>query len=153
VARFAAFRNVWWTMTNEFEIYRVQKDWRSLGELVAGADPYRHLLGIHNSAFAYYDNSQPWITHVILQDITPQRRATRSENVAARELDARRIGKPVMVDEYGYEGNRNMAWGSFGARDLVEMHWSLTMAGAYGTHGETYVHIPGGELVGDSLRG
>jgi hypothetical protein len=150
VARFAAFRNVWWTLTNEFDIYRVQKDWRHLGELVAATDPYRHLLGIHNCCFAFYDNSQPWITHVILQDITLQRHASGSRNDASLELDARRIGKPVMVDEYGYEGNRAMAWGSFGARDIVEMHWSLTMAGAYASHGETYVHTPGGDLVGDS---
>jgi len=150
VARFAAFRNVWWTLTNEFDIYRTQKDWRHLGELVAGADPYRHLLGIHNCCFAFYDNSQPWITHVILQDITLQRRAGEPRNDASLELDARRIGKPVVVDEYGYEGNRPMAWGSFSARDIVEMHWSVTMAGAYASHGETYVHTPGGDLVGDS---
>lgn len=150
VARFAAFRNVWWTVTNEFDIYRVQKDWRHLGELVAGADPYRHLLGIHNCCFAFYDNSQSWITHVVLQDITLQRHATESGNNASLELDARRIGKPVMVDEYGYEGNRAMAWGSFSARDIVEMHWSITMAGAYASHGETYVHTPGGDLLGDS---
>jgi len=150
VARFAAFRNVWWTLTNEFDIYRVQKDWRHLGEQVAGADPYRHLLGIHNCCFAFYDNSQPWITHVILQDITLQRHAGEPRNDASLALDARRIGKPVMVDEYGYEGNRAMAWGSFSARDIVEMHWSRTMAGSYASHGETYVHTPGGDLVGDS---
>jgi hypothetical protein len=150
VARFAAFRNVWWTLTNEFEIYPVQKDWRHLGERVAGADPYGHLLGIHNCCFDYYDNSQPWITHVILQDITLQRRTGGPRNDASLELNAREIGKPVMVDEYGYEGNRATAWGSLSAREVVEMHWSITMAGAYGSHGESYVHIAGGVLVGDS---
>ena len=35
VARFAAFRNIWWTLANEFDLFPKQKDWRHLGELLA----------------------------------------------------------------------------------------------------------------------
>jgi hypothetical protein len=157
VARFAAFRNIWWTLANEFDVFPVQKDWRHLGELLARIDPYGHQRGIHNCCTAFYDNSQSWITHVILQDITPQRRAARARNDSWVALDARNIGKPVVVDEYGYEGNNGMAWGNLGPREAVEMHWAVTMAGAYGSHGETYVnpgHLlwwsVGGELVGEA---
>ena len=160
IARFAAFRNVWWTLANEFDVFPKQKDWRHLGELVASADPYHHLRGIHNCCTGFYDNSEPWITHVILQDITLQRRSATSRADGWLALDARRIGKPVMVDEYGYEGNNGMAWGNLGPREAVEEHWAITMAGAYGSHGETYIHpghllwwSVGGELVGDSPGG
>jgi len=157
VARFAAFRNIWWTLANEFDVFPAQKDWRHLGELLAKIDPYGHLRGIHNCCTAFYDNAQSWITHVILQDITTQRRTSTSRNDSSVALDARKIGKPVVVDEYGYEGNNGMAWGNLAPREAVEMHWAITMAGAYGSHGETYVnpgHLlwwsVGGELVGDA---
>ena len=157
VARFAAFRNVWWTLANEFDVFRSQKDWKALGELVASNDPYGHPRGIHNCCLGFYDNSQGWIDHVILQDITAQCWPTTSGAAGQIALDARKIGKPVMVDEYGYEGNNGQAWGNLGPREEVEIHWALTMAGAYGSHGETYVnpgHLlwwsVGGELVGES---
>ena len=156
VARFAAFRNVWWTLANEFDVFRSQKDWKALGELLASIDPYHHLRGIHNCCLRFYDNSQDWIDHVILQDITAQRWPKTSGVAGQLELDARRIGKPVVVDEYGYEGNNGLAWGNLGPREALEIHWALTMAGAYASHGETYIHpgdllwwSVGGELVGE----
>lgn len=157
VARFAAFRNVWWTLANEFDVFRSQKNWKELGELLATVDPYGHLRGIHNCCLRFYDNSQAWIDHVILQDITAQRWPTTSGTVGQIELDARRIGKPIMVDEYGYEGNIAQPWGNLGPRESVEIHWKLTMAGAYGSHGETYLnpgHLlwwsVGGDLIGEA---
>lgn len=157
VARFAAFRNIWWTLANEFDVFPKQKDWRHLGELLAQIDPYGHQRGIHNCCTAFYDNSQSWITHVILQDITTQRRTATARDDSAIALDARKIGKPVVVDEYGYEGNNGLAWGNLGPREAVAMHWAITMAGAYASHGETYVnpgHLlwwsVGGELVGQA---
>src|SRR5262249_29076382 len=76
-ARFSAFRNVWWCIANEYDLFRssrdpasprtsTAKDWNHLGELVRESDPYRHLVGIHN-ARAVFDHSQPWVTHVIYQ--------------------------------------------------------------------------------------
>ena len=157
VARFAAFRNIWWTLANEFDLFAPPKDWRHLGELLARIDPYGHQRGIHNCCAAFYDNSQAWVTRVILQDITGQRWTASSRNDSSMALDARKIGKPVVVDEYGYEGNNGMGWGNLGPREAVELHWAITMAGAYGSHGETYVnpgHLlwwsVGGELVGEA---
>lgn len=152
VARFAAFRNVWWTLTNEFDLYFAPKDWNRLGTLVSRSDPYKHLLGIHNCCIAFYDNSQPWISHVILQDITLQRLTAAPRNAAWLELDARKIGKPVMVDEYGYEGNYGTTWGSFSGREIVEMHWAITLAGAYASHGESFANAdaPPEEFLGDA---
>ena len=128
----------------------MQKDWRRLGELLEKSDPYAHVRGIHNCCTAFYDNSQPWITHVILQDITMQRLASAPRNDSSMEMDARKIGKPVVVDEYGYEGDIAFTWGSFSGREIVDMHWSITMAGAYGSHGESYYGTPSGDFVGEA---
>lgn len=159
VARFGAYRNVWWTLANEFDVFPRQKNWRELGELLAKIDSSHHLRGIHNCCTAFYDDSEPWITHVILQDISAQSRTAVSRDDSSIALDARKIGKPVVIDEYGYEGNNARAWGNLGPREVVEAHWALTMAGAYGSHGETYVnpgHLlwwsVGGDLVGDAPK-
>jgi hypothetical protein len=71
VARFAALRNIWWTLANEFDVFPKPKDWRHLGELLAQIDPYGHLRGIHKCYTDFYDNSQSWITHVILRTSLP----------------------------------------------------------------------------------
>jgi hypothetical protein len=157
VARFAAIRNDWWRLANEFDIFQSQKNWKALGELLATVDPYSHLRGIHNCCLGFYDNPQGWIDHVILQDISAQRWPTTSGVAGQAALNARRAKKPVLVDEYGYEGNNGQAWGNLGPREVAEIHWALTMAGAYGSHGETYVNpghmlwwSVGGELVGEA---
>ncbi len=111
--------------------------------------PYAHLKGIHNSCCGFYDNSETLITHVILQDITLQRLTAEPRNNSAMGLDARKYGKPVVIDEYGYEGNIAMTWGSIAPRETVDMHWSIVMAGAYGSHGESYFGTPCGTYVGE----
>jgi hypothetical protein len=96
--------------------------------------------------------SNAWVTHTILHDITMQRLTAKPRNTALLELDARKIGKPVVVDEHGYEGNTGMTWGSFSGRRIVDMHWAITLAVAYASHGESYSGQASatGEFVGDS---
>jgi hypothetical protein len=155
-ARLSAFRNVWWTMANEYDLFDPKmipgqkvKDWDRMFEVLEKSDPYAHLRGIHNIA-TWYDHSKPWITHVIIQDGTghPGRRLP-----GARA----KYGKPTVVDEYGYEGNNGQGWGILSGAEEVSRHWDITMEGGYGSHGETYVHpggvlwwAAGGTLVGES---
>lgn len=154
-ARLSAFRNVWWTMANEYDLFdpamtpgQKVKDWDHLFQVLQMNDPYAHERGIHNIA-TWYDHKKPWITHAIIQQpVRPGRRI-----LVART----RYRKPVVVDEYGYEGDNGNDWGALSARDVVNLHWEITMSGGYGTHGETYVHpdgilwwASGGKLVGDS---
>ena len=46
VARFAAFRNVWWSLANEYDFMKEKKesDFVRFGEIVSHDDPYHHLL-------------------------------------------------------------------------------------------------------------
>jgi len=146
VARLAAYNNVWWTMGNEYDIL-TPRDWDRLTQLVHSSDPYGHPVGIHNFA-VWYDHSKPWIDHVILQDGSSA--AARSAAIARK-----RYAKPVVVDEYGYEGNNAEGWGELTGPEEVSRHWDITMAGGYASHGETYVH-PGGVLwwaAGGDLEG
>lgn len=46
VARLAAFRNVWWSLANEWDFMKAKReaDFERFGQIVAAADPHRHLL-------------------------------------------------------------------------------------------------------------
>ncbi len=59
-ARLAAFRNVWWTMANEYDLFdpvmipgQKVKDWDRMFQVLEKSDPYSHLRGIHNFATWY----------------------------------------------------------------------------------------------------
>ena len=148
VARLGAYHNVWWTMANEYDLM-TPHDWDAIGQAVHDADPYGHLSGIHNAG-PWYDHARPWIDHVIIQEGNP----TSGRTVA---LARARYAKPVLLDEFGYEGDNGLLWGDLAAPEEVARFWSLTMAGGYGSHGETYMQpggvlfwAAGGDLVGDS---
>jgi len=162
VARLAAFRNVWWTMANEYNLWDPKlanigladsgplpsKDWDRMFRVLKSADPYGHLRGIHNLG-TWYDHSKPWITHVIAQE---------DYRVGARTMQGREsYRKPVVIDELGYEGDTGQPWGTLTGQEELDRHWQVTLAGGYASHGEAYVHpdgllwwAVGGELVGDS---
>ena len=149
IARLAGFRNVWWTMANEWDFVQPPKNWDHIFQVVQAQDPSGHLRGIHNGR-VWYDHAKPWVTHCVIQ---MQGGDTHATALGARE----KYGKPVLVDEYGYEGNNTMSWGDLTAREETDRHWGIAMAGAYGSHGETYVHpgdilwwAVGGKLVGES---
>jgi hypothetical protein len=68
VARLASFRNVWWSLANEFDFLNSKQpeDWDRFFRIVRDADPYGHLRSIHNGR-TWYDHAKPWVTHASLQ--------------------------------------------------------------------------------------
>ncbi len=130
VARLAAYRNVWWSMANEWDFVKTKTlaDWDRFFRIVQESDPYHHLRSIHNGSILY-DHSKPWVTHVSLQSSDLER---------AREYVAE-YHKPVIYDECKYEGNIPKRWGSISAQELVRRFWVGTVSGAYVGHGETYL--------------
>ncbi len=146
--RLAAFPNLWWSMANEYDLMRnyTLRDWEEMTRFVAGADFCHHLLSNHN-CFAYWDFSQPEITHCCIQDV----------NVDEVPELQRKYNKPVVFDECRYEGNIIHSWGNLSARELVHRFWTAVVYGGYCTHGETFYSddevlwwAKGGVLKGES---
>jgi hypothetical protein len=148
VARLSAFRNVWWSMANEYDFMRTKQpsDWDDFFQLVQQLDPYDHFRGVHNGA-KWYDHTKPWVTHASIQ----------SANLQEAKEWRRRYKKPIINDECQYEGNIPEPWGNISAQELVHRFWLGTVVGCYMGHGETYVDpndtlwwSKGGALRGDS---
>jgi len=133
VARLAAYRNVWWSLANEYDFMsaKTMDDWDRFFRIVQESDPYNHLRSIHNGK-RFYDHSKPWVTHVSIQ----HQRMDFSDIAKWRK----QFKKPIVIDECGYEGNAPYGWGNLPPQELVRRHWEGLSRGAYVGHGETYLH-------------
>ncbi|HEU0226865.1 MAG TPA: DUF5060 domain-containing protein [Arachidicoccus soli] len=149
VARFAAYRNVWWSLANEnsFIKWMTDKDWDNLFQLVEKEDPYHHLRSIHNAG-RIYNYTLPWVTHVSLQYYN----AVRVFGVTPLLRDIYK--KPIVYDEINYEGNISSRWGQLTGKQMTYRFWVAYIGGGYATHGESFVNNPwisiGGKLIGKS---
>lgn len=133
--RLCAYRNVWWSMANEYDLMGAHtvEDWEAYAAEVQQSDPYHHLQSIHNCG-PFYDHSRPWVTHCCMQrqDVY---RTTEYVDQWRREY-----GKPVIVDEMGYEGDIQHGWGNLTGEEIVRRFWEATVRGGYGGHGETFLN-------------
>jgi hypothetical protein len=149
-ARLGAYRNVWWSLANEYDFMKTKKeaDWDRFFQVVVRNDPYGHLRSIHNGT-RLYNHTHPWVTHASIQNGS----AVADFGRAGLLRDAYR--KPVVYDEVKYEGDIEQRWGHLSAEEMVHRFWQGTLAGTYVGHGETYRH-PGDVLwwsKGGVLRG
>jgi hypothetical protein len=152
VARLAAYRNIWWSMANEFDHMhsKTEADWDRMFQIVQAEDPYGHLRSIHNGN-QVYDNNKPWVTHASMQD------GAAVEDTQRPELLRRAYRKPVVFDEVQYEGNSVSRWAQLSGREMVHRFWCGFVAGTYVGHSE-YINAPhdivwlgeGGVLRGES---
>ena len=133
VARLAAYRNVWWSLANEYDFMKEKQesDFVRFGEIVSTNDPYHHLLSIHNGQ-KIFNHTLPWITHASIQN------GAAVEEPGRAELYRDVYRKPVVYDEVKYEGDIANRWGQLSAEELVFRFWNATVAGTYCGHGETY---------------
>ncbi|MFV0634121.1 DUF5605 domain-containing protein [Demequina sp.] len=152
VRRLAAFPHVWWSLANEYELLTTKRpsSWHRFAEIVGQEDHAGHLLSIHNWS-ELYDYSAPWATHCSIQ---------RGDRDMAKKVDAWRLawGKPVVVDEAGYEGDIDQGWGNHTPQAVLEIAWSAAVRGGYVSHGETFHDADevlwwskGGALKGDAV--
>ncbi|WP_336969255.1 DUF5060 domain-containing protein [Sphingobium aromaticiconvertens] len=154
VARFGAYRHVWWSMANEYDGIKSKKmaDWDYLFQILQAADPHDRLRSIHQIN-DYYDHRRPWITHASIQNgsvVLDDARAQPHRNFAQ---------KAVIFDEVLYEGNSERRWGQLSGEELVTRFWWGTIAGTYVGHSEAFSEPggtdgswlgQGGKLVGTS---
>lgn len=131
VARLAAYRNVWWSFANEYDLMKAKTmaDWDRFFQIVQKHDPYNHMRGIHNCR-GFYDHTKPWVTHASIQ----------SSDLASGRQWRDQYNKPILYDECKYEGNIPQGWGNITAEEMVHRFWLGTIGGCYVGHGETYKH-------------
>lgn len=154
INRLSAFRNVWWAMANEYDLFEEKNaaDWDYIGNYFMEHDPYQHLRSIHN-CHEFFDHSKPWITHVSAQRIDIYRTVENTDEIR------KTYQKPVIWDEISYEGNIQFGWGNITGEEMVRRFWEASMRGAYPGHGETYYNEEdilwwshGGDLHGESHK-
>lgn len=158
IARLSAYRNVWWSLANEWDVPEIKQtiDWEAIGTLLQQNDPHQRLRGIHNwygSEDHFFDHTRPWITHVSAQ--TSQfYNATTWRN---------KYKKPLLFDEMRYEGDVPSGWGNLTGQEMTSYFWMAALSGGYGTHGDTFRNnaddstevrwwAKGGTLAGESPK-
>jgi Domain of unknown function (DUF5060)/Protein of unknown function (DUF4038)/Domain of unknown function (DUF5605) len=130
LARFSAYRNIWWSLANEWDLMKAKsaQDFDRFFHIVEQHDPAGHLRSVHYS-HVQYDYGHPWVTHASLQ--------TSNFDAAPGWLAA--WLKPICFDEVMYEGNLNSRWGNLSGEEMTRRFWLGAIAGCYVTHGETYL--------------
>jgi hypothetical protein len=129
-ARLAAYRNVWWSVANEWDLVKgkVTAEWDRYFQIIQSADPYSRLRSIHHSR-VMYDHGKAWVSHASVQGDDFQKTPEWREQWR----------KPVIFDECKYEGNIPQRWGDISAQEMTRRFWLGTAYGGYVGHGETYL--------------
>jgi hypothetical protein len=148
MARLGAFRNVWWSLSNEYDYmaYKTVEDWNYYGEYLMKNDPWHHLIGIHNGPH-FFDHTKPFISHLSVQSYSFDIEKWNKE-----------YGKPVVIDEMGYEGTMDGDWGVLSGLEMTHRFWEVMMKSGYAGHSEAF-HNPediywwnkGGTCKGESM--
>lgn len=154
IARFSAYRNVWWSLANEYDYMpeKTVEHWDEIGNYIMANDPYGHLRSIHNGP-NIYDHTKPWVTHCSIQ------RCDMYKTAECTDEYRQKYQKPVVLDEIVYEGNIKEGWGNIAADEMVRRFWEAVCRGGYPGHGETYMSDDdilwwshGGILKGESHK-
>jgi len=149
IRRLSAYRNIWWSLANEYDLVPSRKmaDWDAFGEKFNNDDIYRHLLSIHHCLAIF--PKREWMTHCSLQT-----KYIRRTSEWQKEYNL-----PIMIDEFGYEGDIEYDWGNISAFEMVHRAWIITTCGGFVTHGETFFRedevlwwAKGGKLYGQSPK-
>jgi len=139
VARFAAFSNVMWDVSNEYRLFRNDAWAEKMGTLIKQCDPYDHLTSTHGHGDFRFRTSA-WADFAMYQ--------SWDENggyafMLKNRQEQARTGRPIpqVNEEYGYEdhyptwgGNRKSPARS--ADNRRRLAWGMYMAGCYQTTGE-----------------
>jgi Domain of unknown function (DUF5060)/Protein of unknown function (DUF4038)/Domain of unknown function (DUF5605) len=143
IARLSAYRNVWWSIANEYDLVKTKtmKDWDRFFRITQAEDPYGHLRSIHHSR-VIYDHSRPWCTHASLQSYDFEKSAARREA----------WDKPIIYDEIQYEGDVDRRWGNLSAEEMTRRFWLAIIHGVYATHGEVFISDTGESSWSDAGR-
>ena len=139
VARLAAFSNVMWDVTNEYQLFR-NEDWANkMGAFIKECDPYDHLMSVHGHGQFPFRKS-PWADFAMYQQWDE---SGGYQFMLENRRQQAQAGRPIpqVNEEYGYEdhyptwgGNRKAPARS--ADNRRRLAWGMYMAGGYQTTGE-----------------
>lgn len=139
-ARFGAFTNITWDLTNEWHLFRNAWWVEQMGTYMKSIDPYHHLLSTHGRGDFPWALSE-WPDFALYQlwdesggyDAMLKRR--EAQTATGHPL-------PQINEEYGYEDTYPVKWGgnrrppSRNADSRRRLAWEISMAGCYQTTGE-----------------
>ena len=142
IARLSAFRNVWWSIANEYDLVKRQDHVR-LGPLLPHRAGRRSLQPppLHPSLAASSTTTPNPGAH------TPACRATTSKSPPNAALA---WNKPIIYDEIQYEGDVERRWGNLSAEEMTRRFWLATIYGSYATHGEVFISADSGPHAHES---
>jgi hypothetical protein len=153
IARLSAYRNVMWSLANEWDMSgKPESEYDRFGAILKEEDPVQHLRSVHNaSGIKIFDPAvKPYITHTSIQGYNTW---------TGLELRAK-YKAPIVFDEYGYEGNIPEGYGRNPASLILGRQYWATFSGIYGTHGECFKDDndvvwwgKGGQLKGETWKG
>jgi len=136
IARIGAYRNVWWSLANEWDLmlnrkHKTEADFDRFFQILTKNDPYQRFRGIHNwynTEDHFYNHNKPGVTHASIQS---------SRFFQGLEW-RKRYAKLLLWDEVRYEGNVPTGWGNLSPEMMTAHFWMGGLTGGYVTHGECY---------------
>ena len=140
VARLAAFSNVMWDVTNEYQLFRNEAWANKMGTLIKQCDPYDHLMSVHGHGQFPFRTSA-WADFAMYQSWDESGGYRFMLNNRLQQQKTGRI-IPQVNEEYGYEDHYPAAWGggrkapARSADNRRRLAWGMYMAGGYQTTGE-----------------
>jgi len=140
IARFGAFSNIMWDVTNEWHLFRDEAWVNKMGALIKQCDPYEHTTSVHGTGHFPFQKS-PWCDYAMFQcwdehgSYEFMLKNRRQQAQTGRKM-------PQVNEEYGYEDHYPFPWGEKRkwplriAESRRKLAWEITMAGCYQTTGE-----------------
>jgi hypothetical protein len=140
VARLAAYSNVIWNVSNEYQLFRDVSWVNAMGDFIKKCDPYDHLATVHGE-YEFKFRSNQWCDFAAYQCWDEKGGfAYMLENRKDQAATGRVI--PQVNEEYGYEDHYPQGWGEArkaparNADSRRRLAWEISMAGCYQTTGE-----------------
>ncbi len=139
-ARFSAFANVMWDVSNEYRHFRDDAWAKQMGKYLKEQDPYDHLMSVHG----FHDfrfRTEPWADFAMYQQWDEH---GGHDFMLKNRREQAATGRPIpqVNEEYGYEDHYPAKWGegrtapARSADNRRRLAWEMCMAGGYQTTGE-----------------
>lgn len=142
-ARYSAFDNIMWDITNEYHLFRNEAWVEKMGTLLKRVDPAKHLISVHGNANFPFRTS-PWVDVVLYQSWDECGGYQFITDCRRKQAETGRI-LPQINEEYGYE-EHYPTWGcgatatklpdGRSADNRRRLAWEIYMAGGYQSTGE-----------------